>query len=134
MRVIVVAISFAVISIPIVIAQPADANDIPSDALLLIHSELDYLEVADREISLTLDRANPHHAIKQIATTAGLSIEVDGILPMEPTLTKSFENSTVKDVLTWYASEVKVMYKAISPDRLVIIAHGDMRRDKIGAS
>ncbi|MBD3868949.1 MAG: hypothetical protein IFK94_12545 [Acidobacteria bacterium] len=134
MRVLVVAISLAVMSIPIVIAQPTDANDIPPDVLLLIQSELDYLEGSDREISLTLDQADPHQAIKQIAATAGLSIEVDGILPMKPTLTKSFENATVKDVLTWYASEVKVIYKAKSPDRLVVIAHGDIRRDKKEAS
>lgn len=133
MRALILAVSLAAMHVPIVLAQSGDAEDFPSGVLLLIQSELDYLEVADREISLSLDKAEPDRALRQIAAAAGLSIELDGTLPKKPALTRSFEKATVKEVLTWYAREIPVVYKAKNPDTLVIIARDDARRDRSGA-
>ena len=133
MRALVIAVGLVATSVPIVSAQSGDANDFPSDVLLLTQSEVDYLEDAGREISLALVKAKPDQALKQIARIAGLALEIEGTLPRRPALTKSFENATVKEVLTWYAGEVPVVYRAKDRSTLVVVARGDADEGRSGA-
>jgi hypothetical protein len=102
-------------------AQSMEERDFPADVLILIQSELDYLDCADREIRIELDEATPAEALRRIGSAAGLTIEVDGTLPEVPKLSKSFENASVKEVLTWYASRVPVLYKTKSVRKLVVL-------------
>ena len=133
MRVMIVAVILTAIPGSTVVAQSDNTSDFRS--MLLVQSELDYLEVATLKISVDFDKVAPKKALAQIGARAGLSIEVHGTLPKEPRLTRSFEDATVKEVLTWYAGAIPVVYKAEGPNKLTVLFRAEnLHRDKGGAS
>ncbi len=135
MRVMIVAVILTAIPGSTVVAQSDNTSDFPSRLMLLIQSELDYLEVATLKISVDFDKVAPKKALTQIGARAGLSIVVHGTLPKEPRLTRSFEDATVKEVLTWYAGAIPVAYKAEGPNKLTVFFRAEnLHRDKGGAS
>jgi len=135
MRGMIVAVILTAIPGSTVVAQSDNTSDFPSRLMLLIQSELDYLEVATLKISVDFDKVEPKKALAQIGARAGLSIEVHGTLPKEPRLTRSFEDATVKEVLTWYAGAIPVAYKAEGPNKLTVFFRAEnLHRDKGGAS
>ena len=113
-----------------VVAQTDAQYDPP-----LIQSELDYLAVANRRVSLDFKGLQPKEILEQIGDKVTLDIEVRGLLPKEPRLTKSFANATVKEILSWYAREVPVIYKAKGSEKLVVLVNTqDVSGDKQEAS
>ena len=65
----------------------------------------------------------PKEILEQVRDKVKLAIEVRGLLPKEPRLTKSFVNATVKEILSWYAREVPVIYKAEGSKKLVVLVN-----------
>jgi hypothetical protein len=101
----------------------------------LIQSELDYLAVSSRRVSLDFKELEPKKTLEQIGDKVKLDIEVRGFLPNEPRLTKVFVNATVKEILSWYAREVPVIYKAEGSEKLVVLVNTEGgSRDKKEAS
>ena len=135
MRVMILAASLTLIPVSTALPQSGAPVDFPADVLVLVQSELDHLEGAGQQISIDFDKVLPEKALAQIGKKAGLSIEVRGTLPKEPRITKSFTAATVKEILTWYAVTVPVVYKAESADKLaVLVPVRGMRDEKKGAN
>jgi hypothetical protein len=130
MKAILLAASLVIVLATNVAAQTDAQYDPP-----LIQSELDYLAVASRRVSLDFKELQPKEVLGQIGKKAKLDIEVHGLLPKEPRLTKSFANATVKEILSWYAREVPVIYKAEGSEKLVVLVNTqDVSGDKREAS
>ncbi len=92
----------------------------PGDVFLLVQSELDYLKAGDRRISIDIKASSPRDALQQIRKKAQLVVEVKGDLPKTPTLTVTFRDATVKEVLKWFAKKVGVLYRVDPGDKLVV--------------
>jgi hypothetical protein len=116
-----VVLSLVAISGTLLLAQSDPVEEMPVDVMLLVQSELDYLKAAQREIDVELDGATPTEALSRIGEKAGLTIKVHGKPPRELKLTRSFEGATLKEVLTWYAREVPVAYRAEGPEKLTVV-------------
>ena len=121
MRVVVLAAVATMISMPTAMAQLDPPPEFPADVLVLIQSELDYLEVAGHRISIDLKEVLPEQALEQIGKKARISIDVRGTFSKKPRLTVSFADATVKEILEWFAEEAPVYYKAEWPNKLVVI-------------
>ncbi len=93
----------------------------PDDGLLLVQSELDYLKVGDRRISIDIKESSPRDALQQIRKKAQLAVEVKGDLPKTPTLTVTFRDATVKEVLKWFAEKVGVVYSVDRGEKLLVL-------------
>jgi len=118
MKAVVLAASLVIVLATNVVAQTDAPYDPP-----LIQSELDYLAVAGRRVSLDFKELQPKEVLEQIGEKVKLDIQVRGLLPKEPRLTKSFANATVKEILSWYAREVPVIYKAKNSEKLVVLVN-----------
>lgn len=98
--------------------QPPE--DPPARRNLLIQSELTLLSEAGERITLRVTDASPEHTLKQVRKAVKFEIDVEGELPRTPKLTASFEDTPAKEVLTWFAKEVDVVYRAEEGRRLVV--------------
>ncbi len=99
MPALILAVVFALLLAPAAIAQSEDSIEPPRSLLLLVHSELEYLAVANHRISIEFKNAPPVVALRQLSKKARLPIEVRDTLPTETKLTASFRDVTVKEVL-----------------------------------
>ena len=104
------------------LAQAPQQPELPGDVQLLIQSELSHLESADRRIDLRVKKASPESTLRAISKVAGFAIEIEGKLPRTPKLTVSFEDTATRDVLTWFAKQVDVVYRADRGGKLVVFA------------
>jgi hypothetical protein len=127
MRTLIVAVVFALLSVSTSFAQASDQLEPPGDALLLVQSELEYLEVANQRISIDFKEASPEKALEQIGKKLPLVIEIQRTLPEEPKLTRSFRDAKVKEILQWFASEVSVSYHAERPNKLLVLCLPEAR-------
>ena len=127
MRTLIVAVVFALLPVSISFAQAGDQLEPPGDALLLVQSELEYLEVANHRISIDFKGASPEKAPEQIGKKSPLVIEIQCTLPEEPKLTRSFRDATVKAILQWLAKEVSVSYHAERPNKLIVLCLPEAR-------
>ncbi len=93
----------------------------PGDVFLLVQSELDYLKAGDRRISIDIKESSPRDALQQIRKKAQLVVEVKGDLPKTPTLTVTFRDATVKEVLKWFAEKVGVVYSVDRGGKLLVL-------------
>ncbi len=93
----------------------------PGDVFLLVQSELDYLTAGDRRISIDIKASSPRDALQQIRKKAQLVVEVKGDLPKTPTLTVTFRDATVKEVLKWFAEKVGVVYSVDRGEKLLVL-------------
>jgi hypothetical protein len=116
----ILAISLSLILSSGGMAQSPRDVDTLDDVLLLIQSELDYLEAGDRRISVEIREASPDDALKEIGRKAQLTIRVKGSLPKTPRLTATFRDATVKEVLKWFAKKVGVVYRVDPGDELLV--------------
>lgn len=89
--------------------------------MLLIQSELDYVDVAGQRISIDFREASPALVLSTLEKKTGLSIEIHGRLREEPRLTATFRFATVKRVLEWFARETGVCYRAEGPHKLLVL-------------
>lgn len=105
------------------LAQVGDVPQPPDGGLVLVQSEIDYLEAATRRIDVEFENLRPRAAAERIGKVAGLAVDFRGPLPAEPRLSASFEDATVKSVLEWFASKVPVTFKAEKKDRLLVVYH-----------
>jgi hypothetical protein len=118
-----VALVFLLVLFPgLAPAQAPQSPELPGDVQLLIQSELSHLESADRRIDLRVKEASPESTLRAIAKVAGFVIEVEGKLPRTPKLTASFKDTATRDVLTWFAKQVDVAYRADRGGKLVVFA------------
>lgn len=108
------------------IAQRDEPRQETPDGLLLIQSELSYLENADRPIELEIKNATPVHALQQIGRATGITIEVQGELPSKPMLTATFRDVPAQEVLEWFSDEVQVIYRAESSRELMVFVASTM--------
>jgi hypothetical protein len=92
----------------------------PGDALILVQSELAYLEASDRRITVEVKGAAPANVLATIAKRGGFTLETQGKLPERPRLTASFRDATVRSVLEWFAEKVGVTYRTDRPDKLMV--------------
>ena len=93
----------------------------PGDVFLLVQSELDYLKAGDRRISIDIKESSPRDALQQIRKKAQFVVEVKGDLPKTPTLTVTFRDATVKEVLKWFAEKVDVVYSVDRGGKLLVL-------------
>ncbi len=93
----------------------------PGDVFLLVQSELDYLKGGDRRISIDIKESSPRDALQQIRKKAQRVVEVKGDLPKTPTLTVTFRDATVKEVLKWFAEKVGVVYSVDRGEKLLVL-------------
>ena len=103
-------------------ARSDDRPEPPGSALLLVQSELDSLEVAGARIDIDFEDAPPDAVLRQLERHTALIIEIQGVLPDQGPLARSFRGATVKEILEWLAAEVPVLYRAENPDRLQVSA------------
>ena len=129
MPALILALVLTLLLAPAAIAQSEDSIEPPSSLLLLVHSELEYLTVANHRISIEFKNAPPAVALRQLSKKARLRIEVRDTLPNETKLTASFRDVTVKEVLEWFAKETDVFYRVEQPDRLLVLFRKSARRD-----
>ena len=129
MPALILALVLTLLLAPAAIAQSEDSIEPPSSLLLLVHSELEYLSVANHRISIEFKNASPVVALRQLSKKARLSFEVRNTLPNEAKLTASFRDVTVKEVLDWFAEETDVFYRVEQPDRLLVLFQKSARRD-----
>ena len=113
------------VSASIVLGVAAQAQieppELPPTHMLLVQSELDYLAGVDRPLTVEWNDALPQVVLTRIGKLAGVTVEVEGKLPSEPRLTGSFESRSVKEVLTWFAGKVPVVYKVKRSDTLIVV-------------
>lgn len=121
MRVVVLAAVATMLTMPATMAQLDPPPDFPIDVLVLIQTELDYLEVASQQISIDFKETLPERALEDIGKKARISIDVRGRLAKTPQLTASFTATPVKEILKWFAEETLVHYKVQWPDKLLVI-------------
>ena len=93
--------------------QTSDDPYPQDDVFLLVQSELNYLKAGDRRIDIDIKESSPEDALQQIRKKAQLVVEVKGDLPKTPTLTVTFRDATVKEVLKWFAEKVAVVYTVL---------------------
>ncbi len=110
------------LAVAVLLILSLDAAAYPQDdGLLLVQSELDYLKVGDRRISIDIKESSPRDALKQIRKKAQFVVEVKGDLPKTPTLTVTFRDATVKEVLKWFAEKVGVVYSVDRGGKLLVL-------------
>ena len=102
-------------------AQPTEPPEPPRGVMLLVQSELDYLEVADRRVSFDFRGESPATVLGRLRKEVPLAIAIAGPLPAEHGLTATFRRATVKEVLEWFARQLDVCYRAEGPDRLLVL-------------
>ncbi len=102
------------------VAQTSGDPYPPGDVFLLVQSELDYLKAGDRRINIDIKESSPRNALEQIRKKAQLVVEVKDDLPKTPTLTVTFRDATVKEVLKWFAEKVGVLYRVKGGDKLLV--------------
>ncbi len=105
----------------VVVTAQAPESYPPGDEMLLVQSELDYLENADRRIDVKIEQATPAAALQVIRERSGLTIDVKGTLPAGPELTVSMRGVSVREVLKWYGKKVGAVYRVERGDRVVVI-------------
>jgi hypothetical protein len=120
--------AFGWASIPVLAAPVVPGPEIPDDALALVQSEVDYLPVAQRKISVEVREAVPATFLDAVRDATDLTIEVQGTLPTRPLLTASFKRTKTKKILAWFATQVPVTYKAQPPDKLIVIVDDETAR------
>jgi hypothetical protein len=121
MRTKVLAIVVSLSLVSAAAAQSDDPLERPPGLLLLVQSELDALSAASKRISVEFEEASPAQVLKEVGKKARILLEVRGDLPEEPKLSAIFSDETVKEILTWYARETSVVYRAESPDKLIVV-------------
>jgi hypothetical protein len=102
-------------------AQVERPSEPPPDAFLLVQSELDYLARAGERLTIEFDEVAPAAALAQLAERVKLKTVIPEPLPAEPKLRASFRDSTLKEILVWFAEEVGVAYKVDDPQRLRVL-------------
>lgn len=89
MPALILALVFTLLLAPAAIAQSEDSIEPPSSLFLLVHSELEYLVVANHRISIEFKNASPAVALRQLSKKARLRIEVRDT-PSVPTSVRQF--------------------------------------------
>jgi hypothetical protein len=102
-------------------AQLGGNPEPPGDHLILVQAELDHLAAAKQPITLDVEHAAPAAVLGEIARKSGITIEVRGSLPGRPALTASYRDASAKTVLTWFAGQVPVSFRAEPPNKLWVI-------------
>jgi len=93
----------------------------PPRPMILVQSELDLLPASKRLVTLKVDDARPAAFLDLLRERSGLTIEVRGALPAEPTVSGTFREVEAKELLDWFARQVRVAYRAEPPNKLSII-------------
>jgi|RhiMethySRZTD1v2_1073278.scaffolds.fasta_scaffold18928_15 hypothetical protein len=106
---------------PPVFKEPATGIGATRGAMLLVQSELDYLPASKRPVTLQVDKAQPAVFLDILRKHAGLTIEVQGTLPVLPVVSGSFRDEETKELLNWFARQLRVSFKAEPPNKLLII-------------
>jgi hypothetical protein len=102
-------------------AQPPGPPEPPGEVMLLVQSELDYLEAADRRVSIDFVEEPPARVLDRLGKTVPLDIAIVGRFPAERRLTATFRHATVRQVLGWFARQLDVYYSAEGPDELRVL-------------
>lgn len=121
MRFLIFPTAIALLPLSAATAQPTGPPDPPREVMLLIQSELDYLEVAARRVSIDFVEEPPARVLDRLGKTVPLNIAVVGRLPAERRLTATFRHATVRQVLEWFARQLDVYYSAEGPDELRVL-------------
>ncbi len=77
--------------------------------------------IGNRRISIDVKDAYPDDVLKKIGKKAQLVVEVKGDLPKTPTLTVTFRDATVKEVLKWFAEKVDVVYTVVDRGEKLLV-------------
>ena len=95
---------------------------------LLVQSELDLFPAAKRLVTLQFDKASPEALLEMLRKESGLTIEVQGKLPVGPKLSASFRDTEVRDAFTWFSKQLRVTYRAEPPKKLWVITESSGER------
>ena len=121
MRISILLVVFALFPASPSISQSTDPPEPPGSIMLLVQSELEYLEAGGHRISIDFRETPPSGVLSQLGKKVRLSIEIHCRLPDERGLTATFRHATVREILEWVAREMDVYYKLERPDKLVVL-------------
>ena len=110
-----------ILSLDAAAQTPGEPDPRGDDGFLLVQSELNYLTAGDRRISIDIKESSPKDALQQIRKKAQLNVEVKGDLPKTPTLTVSFRDATVKEVLKWFAEKAGVVFAVVDRGEKLLV-------------
>jgi hypothetical protein len=86
-----------------------------------VQSELDLLPATQRRVTILLKGVQPAEFLEKLRKDTGLKIEVTGKLPAGPALSATFRDAEARKVLTWFAQQLPVSFRAEPPDKLWVV-------------